>query len=78
MDKIVEVEGLNGLYKVEKVKMLYLLGYGEKIAYITNLDTRKTRIKEIKQMEKIVDGVELLRMIRDGEIKERTKNILFR
>ena len=48
MDKIVEVEGLNGLYKVEKVKMLYLLGYGEKIVYITNLDTRKTRIKEIK------------------------------
>lgn len=48
MDKIVEVEGLNGLYKVEKVKMLYLLGYGEKIVYITNLDTNKTRIKEIK------------------------------
>ena len=74
MDKIVEVEGLNGLYKVEKVKMLYLLGYGEKIVYITNLDTNKTRIKEIKQMGKVVDGIELLRMIRDGEIKERNKN----
>lgn len=47
MDKIVEVEGLNGLYKVEKVKMLYLLGYGEKIAYMINLDTNKADWKEL-------------------------------
>lgn len=46
--KLVEIENASGLYKVEKMKVMYLLGYGEKIAYMINLDTNKADWKEIK------------------------------
>lgn len=48
MDDLKEVQGVNGLYKVEKVKQLWYLGYGERIAYIINLDTKVVRYKEIE------------------------------
>lgn len=47
MDNIQEIENEKGLYKISKVKVMYLLGYGEKIVYMINLDTMKGRYKEI-------------------------------
>ena len=34
-------------YKIDKVKVMYYLGYGEKIVYMVNLDTNKAIWKEI-------------------------------
>lgn len=44
---LVEIENASGLYKVDKMKVMYLLGYGERIAYMVNLDTNKATWKEI-------------------------------
>ena len=48
MNSIAEIENASGLYKVAKVKVMYYLGYGERIAYMVNLDTMKGTWKEIK------------------------------
>lgn len=42
-----EIQGTNGLFKIEKVKLMYYLGYGENIAYMINLDTMKVDWKKI-------------------------------
>lgn len=47
MKDLKEIQGANGLFKLEKVKVMYLLGYGEKIVYMINLDTMKADWKEI-------------------------------
>jgi hypothetical protein len=49
LDKIEEIEGESGLYKVEKVKVTYFIGYGEKIGYMINLDTNKCVYRELKE-----------------------------
>jgi hypothetical protein len=43
---------------------------------IGNIHENPELLKESEEM--VVDGVELLRMIRDGELKERTKNQMYR
>ena len=48
MNKIVEVEGADGLYEVKKLKVLWQLGYSERLVYKINLDTKEFTYKEIK------------------------------
>lgn len=47
MNNLQEIENASGLYKIDKIKVMYYLGYGEKIVYMVNLDTNKAIWKEI-------------------------------
>jgi hypothetical protein len=48
MQMIKEVQGISGLFEIKKLKQLYYIGYGEKIAYMINLDTNEVTWKEVK------------------------------
>ena len=41
MDKLQEIEGENGLFKIEKVKVMYYLGYNSLGVYMINLKNNK-------------------------------------
>lgn len=46
MENLKEIENAPGLYRIQKMKFLYRLGYNENnCAYMINLDTRKTKVK---------------------------------
>lgn len=47
MNNLQEIENASGLYKIDKIKVMYYLGYGEEIVYMVNLDTNKATWKEI-------------------------------
>ena len=42
MNNLQEIQNSSGLYKIEKVKQLYYLGYGENIVYMINLDSMES------------------------------------
>lgn len=46
MDNLQEIEGENGLYKIEKVKVMYLLGWNSLGVYMLNLKNNKIKFKE--------------------------------
>lgn len=46
MNNLQEIGNSNGLYKIEKVKQLYYLGYGENIVYMINLDNLKSNYRK--------------------------------
>lgn len=48
MNSIEEIENASGLYMISKMKTMYYVGYGERIAYMVNLDTMEGTWKEIK------------------------------
>lgn len=41
MDNLQEIEGENGLFKIEKVKVMYYLGYNSLGVYMINLRNNK-------------------------------------
>lgn len=43
---ITDIDGESGLFKVEKVKFLYLIGYTENYEYMINLDTGKAVVNK--------------------------------
>ena len=45
MEKLKEIENAPGLYKIEKVKFLYRLGYNENCVFMINLDTNEYKMK---------------------------------
>ena len=47
MNNLQEIENASGLYKIDKMKVMYYLGYGEKIVYMVNLDTMEATWKEV-------------------------------
>ena len=46
MDNLQEIEGENGLFKLEKVKVMYQLGWSEQGVYMLNLKNNKIKFKE--------------------------------
>lgn len=49
MDNLKEIQNSNGLYKIEKVKMMYYLGYGENLVYMINLDNMKSNYRRVEE-----------------------------
>ena len=49
MDKINEIQGERGLFKIAKIKALYEIGYTEKLTYIRNLDNNKVAVRKDKK-----------------------------
>lgn len=49
MDNLQEIEGENGLYTINKVKVMYQLGWNWKGVYMINLENNKVKFKEIYQ-----------------------------
>lgn len=47
MDNLQEIEGENGLYKINKVKVMYLLGWNWQGVYMINLRNYKVKFKEV-------------------------------
>lgn len=45
MVNLTEIENTPGLYKIEKMKFLYRIGYNENCAFMINLDTGENKIK---------------------------------
>ena len=48
MDNLQEIEGENGLFKINKVKVMYLLGWNSLGVYMLNLVNNKVKFKEDK------------------------------
>ena len=48
MDKLQEIEGENGLYKIEKVKVMYYLGWNSLGVYMINLVNGKGVFRDVK------------------------------
>ena len=48
MENLKEIENVPGLYRIEKIKFLYYLGYNRDSVYMINLDTGKFKIKKTK------------------------------
>lgn len=48
MDNLHEIEGENGLFRIEKVKVMYLLGWNSLGVYMLNLVNNKVKFKEDK------------------------------
>lgn len=49
MDKLHEIEGENGLYKIEKVKVMYYLGWNSLGVYMIDLRTNKVNFRRINK-----------------------------
>lgn len=47
MENLKEIENAPGLYKIEKVKTLYYLGYSEDYVYMINLDNGNYKSRRI-------------------------------
>lgn len=47
MENLKEIENAPGLYKIEKVKLLYYLGYNENYAYMINLDNGNSKMRKL-------------------------------
>lgn len=45
MDNLQEIEGENGLYKINKVKVMYLLGWNSLGVYMINLANGKGKFE---------------------------------
>lgn len=50
MENLKEIENAPGLYKIEKVKFLYYLGWNQDYVYMINLDNGKHKMKKIKEV----------------------------
>lgn len=48
MDNLQEIEGDNGLYKIEKIKVMYYLGWNWQGVYMINLANGKGVFKNVK------------------------------
>ena len=51
MDNLQEIQNSSGFYKIEKVKQLYYLGYGENIVYMINLDSMESVYKNMEEIK---------------------------
>lgn len=49
MNNLQEIEGENGLFKIEKVKVMYYLGYNSLGVYMINLRNNKVKFRRINE-----------------------------